>query len=137
MTQSPVPIFEALIHPPLGLVKRELIPGLFSGSYDLTRATGALAPFNNVNAYGLTWSIFSVAAPEGIYFGFPNIYEHRLIQVATVHRDYSGHDFISEYHDFQVEGLYWLWENPGPQLVHVEIPSNVQLNLWWIVVNIP
>ena len=33
-------------------MRRELIAGTFSGGGDLQRATGAVAPFNNVNAYG-------------------------------------------------------------------------------------
>jgi hypothetical protein len=134
MTQTP--ILEAILHPPLGLIQRELI-GTVSGSGDLTRDTGALPPFNNVNAYGLTWDIFTLPAGWGIEFGFPNVYEPRLLQAATVHRDFAGHDIVSEYHDFYAEGIYWLWENPGPQYVHYEISPGIELTLFWLRVTIP
>jgi hypothetical protein len=135
MPTLPIPLFDVLLHPPLGLLQRELISGTFSGAGDLTRNTGALPPFNNVNAYGLTWDIVSIAATEGYRLGQPVIYEHSLIQASTTHRDFAGHDLISEFHDFYSEGIYWLWDNPGPQLVHYEIPINVSLALFWLVVH--
>jgi hypothetical protein len=135
MPAFPVPIADLLLHPPLGLLSRELIPGVFSGSGDLTRNTGQLPPWDNVNAYGLTWSLVSIASSVGYIIGQPTIYEQRIIQVSTVHRGFDGHDLISEWHEFTVEGAYWLWENAGPQLVHYEIPINVALNLYWLVVH--
>jgi len=130
MTQTP--ILEALLHPPLGLLKRELITGTFSGSGDLTRS-GTTAPFNNVNAYGLTWSFFTVPAPFGFEFGSPDIYEHRMIQLSTIHTDGGAHDFISEFRDFRSEGLYWLWANPGPTKIHYEIQVGVSVVFYCLV----
>jgi hypothetical protein len=88
-----------------------------------------------VNAYGLTWSLISISPTIGVIFGQPNVYEQRIIQASTTHRGFDGHDLISEWHEFYVEGAYWLWDNPGPQLVHYEIPSNVTLALYWLVVH--
>lgn len=130
MTQQ-IPILETILHPPLGVLRRELI-GTLSGSGDLTHNTGASAPFNNVNAYGLTWSIFTLPAGWGISYGYPNTYDPRLLQAATIHRDSAGHDIISEYHDFHAEGIFWLWENPGPQFVHYEISPGVSLVMYWV-----
>lgn len=134
MTQS-VPILETLLHPPLGLLQRELITGTFTGSGDLTRADGHLAPFNHVNAYGLTWSIVTIPDTAGFIIGTPTVWWNRIIQVSTVHEDYAGHAIISEYHEFAVEGIYWLWANPGPTLVHYEIPLDIELALYWLVVH--
>jgi hypothetical protein len=131
MTQ--VPILETILHPPIGALQREII-GNFSGSGDLTRPAFALPPFQNVNAYGLTWDIFTLPSGWSIFYGFPNIYTPRLLQASTVHQDISGHNIISEYHDFYVEGIYWLWENPGPQLVHYEISPGIELVLYWLIV---
>jgi len=131
------PISEALLHPPLGLIKRLLIPGTFENSGDLQRMTGALPPFNNVNAYGLTWSFFTIPAGFGQTPGFPVIYDERMLQLSTVHTSFDGHDVISEYHDFRVDGIYWLWQNPGPTRIHYEIAPGVVLTFFWLVVNIP
>lgn len=136
MTQ-PIPILEAILHPPLGLLKRELIPGLFSGAGNLTRNTGSLPPFNNVNAYGLTWSFVSVPDTLGIEFGTPNVYEERMLQLSAMHIGFDGHEIVSEYHSFQVEGVYWLWQNVGPSRIHYDIRIGVELTFFWLVVSIP
>lgn len=125
-----VPVLEAILHPPLGALQRELIPGITSGSHDLTRPVGPL----NVNAYGLTWDILTVPDTWGILFGQPNVWETRLLQANTVHVGLDGHSLISEYHDFFTEGLYWLWFNPFPDHVHVEINIGVALTLFWLVI---
>lgn len=136
MTQT-VPILETILHPPLGLLQRELIPGLLSGSVDLTRNTGSLAPFNNVNAYGLSWAFFTVPIGFGFEIGFPDVYFNRMLQASTVHTDFAGHELVSEYHSFFSEGIYWLWQNPGPSRVHLEIEPGVELQAFWLIVRIP
>lgn len=131
------PVGNLLIHPPIGFLRRAVIPGVISGSGDLTRPTGALPPFNNVNAYGLSWSIFSIPAGFGKAEGFPDVYYERLVQLSTVHEDFEGHQMISEYHDFHAEGLYWLWETAGPKAVHYEVTPGVELVVYWLEVRIP
>jgi hypothetical protein len=116
------------------LLTRELISGTFTGSGDLTRSTGALAPFNHVNAYGLTWDFFTVPAGYGFTLGEPNVYDERMVQASTVHTGYDGHDLTSEYHAFYAEGIYWLWDNPGPTRVHYEIAPGVVVVFFWIIV---
>lgn len=126
-----VPILNALIHPPIGALARTDITGLFTGSGNLTRP-GAFPPFNNVAAYGLTWDFFTVPAGFGSTPGNPVVYEERMVQLSTVHTDILGHDIVSEYHAFSVEGIYWLWENPGPTRIHYEIAPGVQIIFWWL-----
>jgi hypothetical protein len=132
------PIAEVLLHPPLGSLTRLIIPGLFSGSGDLDRPAGIdHFPLNNVNAYGLTWSFFSVPDTIGYSLGQPVVYEERMLQTNTVHRARDGHDLVSEWHDWFVEGAWWLWFNPGPQRVHYDIRIGVQLVFYWIVLEFP
>lgn len=90
-----------------------------------------------MNAYGLTWDFFTVPAPFGYEFGSPAIYEHRMLQLSTIHTDGAGHDFISEYRSFAVEGLYWLWENPFPTKIHYEIQVGVTVTFFWLVFYLP
>jgi len=70
MSSNIVPIANTLLHPPLGALRRELITGVYSGSGDLTRP-GGFPPFENVNAYGLTWSFFTVPETFGYQLGSP------------------------------------------------------------------
>jgi hypothetical protein len=131
-----IPIADALLHPPIGLLKRESI-GTFTGAQDFTRATGALAPFNHVNAYGLSWDAFTIPAGFGRTPGSPTVYEQRLCQVSVVYTDFAGHDLIGEYHDVFVEGIYFEWVEPGPTKVHVEIAPGVSLTFFWLIVSLP
>lgn len=124
-----VPVLDAITHPPLGVLQRELIPGIGSGSHDLTRPGGPL----NVNAYGLTWDAFTVPITWGRTLGNPDVFENRLLQASTVHTGIDSHDLVSEYHDFYAEGIYWLWENPFPTRVHVEINVGITLVLFWLI----
>lgn len=126
-----IPILNALIHPPIQLLARDLISGVFTGSGDLTKP-GPIPPFDHVAAYGLTWDFFTVPVGFGRTLGFPVVFDERMLQLSTVHSDILGHDIISEYHGFQVEGIYWLWENPGPQRVHYEIAPGVQVVFYWL-----
>jgi hypothetical protein len=132
MTQT-VGIGELLLHPPLGLITRELITGVFDGSGDLDRS-GPTPPFNHVNAFGLTWDFFTVPAGMGRTLGNPVIYEQRMLQLSTVHEGFDGHALVSEYHDFYAEGIYWLFANPGPLRVHYEIAPGVEVTFFWLLV---
>lgn len=132
-----VPLLQTILHPPLGAVRREIIPGTFSGAGDLQRPASVLPPFQNVNAYGLTWSIFTVPPGYGRRLGSPDVYDQRIVQVGTVHEDPDGHRLTSEWHEFHVEGVYWLWENPGPHHVHYEIGPGVSLVFYWLIVKFP
>jgi hypothetical protein len=132
-----VPILQTILHPPLGLLQRELLEGTFTGAGDLQRQRPVLPPFQDVNAYGLTWDIFTVPPGYGRRLGSPDVYEQRIVQLSTVHADRAGHQLVSEYHEFYAEGIYWLWENPGPLRVHYEIGPGVALVFFWLIVQIP
>jgi len=131
----PIPVIDLILHPPIGLLQRELIVGALSGSGDLTRNTGQLAPFNNVNAYGLAWTFFTVPAAFGRTAGSPVIYDERMIQLSAVYSDFGGHDFIGEYHSFFAEGIYWLWDTAGPTRIHYEIAVGVVVTAYWLTVH--
>lgn len=136
MPQISVPLVDLLLHPPLGALDRELIVGLISGPTNLTRNTGQLPPFDQVNAYGLSWSFVTIPAGFGSQPGSPIVYEERMVQASTVHTDHGGHDLISEFHAFQSEGIYWLWDNPGPTRVHVEVAPGLSIQAYWLVVHL-
>lgn len=126
-----------ILRPPYGALRRELIPGIFSGSGDLDRNTGALPPFNNVNAFGLEWTFFTVPAALGYQVGQPLVYYERMIQLTTIHTDALGHDVVSEIFDAHAEGLYWRWNEAGPTRIHYEIFPFVEVVFQWLIVKFP
>lgn len=132
MTVSTV-VSDLIARPPIGLLNRSLI-GDFTGEGDLTRPGPPVPPFNHVNAFGLTWSATTIPDGLGRFLGSPVIFEQRLVQLSTVHEDFGGHELVSEYHDFFVEGIYWLWENPGPSRIHYVITPGVELTFFWLLV---
>ena len=132
MSSNIVPIANTLLHPPLGALRRELITGVYSGSGDLTRP-GGFPPFENVNAYGLTWSFFTVPETFGYQLGSPRRYYERMIQLSTIHTDLAGHELVSEDFEAVADGIYWLWSNAGPTRVHYEIIPAVTVLFEWVV----
>jgi hypothetical protein len=133
MTSTVVGIAQLLAHAPsFDLLDRELIPGLFDTSGDLTRP-GFVPPWENVNAFGLSWSFFTIPPEFGMTLGDPIVYEPRMLQVSTIHTDFSGHDLVSEVRDFYSEGVYWLFENAGPTRVHYELAPGLQVVFYWII----
>jgi hypothetical protein len=132
MTQ--VAIFEALSHPPLGTLVRELLPALYTGSGDLTRpAPLPIPPFNNVNAFGLTWDFFTVPAGYGRDVQTPAVFDRPMMRLSTVHTGLDGHDIISEWHDFFSDGVYWLWTHAGPTRIHYDISPGVSVSFFWLI----
>lgn len=128
----PVPIQQFVLHPTFGAMRRELIPGVFSGIGDLTRP-GPTVPFNHVNAFGLVWSFITIPETIGFELGTPVIFEDRMVQLSAMHEDNIGNEFVSEFHDFRAEGIWWMWSNAGPSRIHYEIRIGVELAFYWLV----
>jgi len=130
------PIIDVLLHPPFGFLQREVVAGLFSGSGDLDRNTGALAPFNNVNAYGLRVTFFTVPAPFGYDLGSPRVYHNRMVQLTVRYRDALGNDQDLELYDVHAEQAFF-WREPGPLLIHYEICPGVECVFEWLIIKFP
>jgi len=130
------PLLDTLLHPPYAFLRRELIAGTFSASGDLTRATGALPPFNHVNAYGLRTQFFTVPAELGYRLGQPLEYEMRMVQLTARYTDALGNDDDLEVVDLHVERV-WVWQEPGPTLIHYEILPGVVCVFEWLIVKFP
>ena len=130
------PIADALFHPPYGSMRRELIAGTFSGGGDLQRATGAVAPFNNVNAYGLRVSFFTIPAGFGYVVGSPNVYYDRIVQLTAVYEDAVGNADTLESVDIHYE-RFWLWAEPGPLRIHYEVLPGCVVAFQWMIVKFP
>lgn len=130
------PIVSELLHPPFGALRRELTGFLSSGSGDLDRNTGAIPPFNHVNAYGIRWVFFTVPAGFGYTLGSPKVYEQRMIQLSVRYTDAVGNDADLEVYDAHAEGMFF-WKEAGPLLIHYEIVPGVSVQFEWLIVKFP
>ncbi len=130
------PVADVVLHPPYGFMRRELLVGTFSGSGTLTRATGALPPFNNVNAYGLRTTFFTIPAELSRTFGTPDVFQQRMVQLTARYTDALGNDDDLEIHDVHFEHV-WLWGEPGPTLIHYDILPFVVVVFEWMIVKFP
>ncbi len=129
------PLTDVLLHPPYGAMRRELIAGLFTGGGDLQRAGGA-APFNNVNAYGLRTQFFTVPAGFGREPGSPVVYQPRMVQLTARYEDALGNDDDLEVLELHSERV-WIWQEPGPLLIHYEVTAGVECVFEWMIIKFP
>jgi len=129
------PLTDVVLHPPYGAMRRELISGVFTGSGDLDRP-GGFAPFNNVNAYGLRISFFTVPASFGRTPGSPVEYQLRMVQLTARYEDALGNDDDLEVVDLHNEQV-WIWREPGPLLIHYEVTDGVEVTFEWMIVKFP
>jgi hypothetical protein len=109
---------------------RETIVGGLSGSGSLTRPSGPVG----VDAFGFTWDFFTIPAGFGSTPGNPTRYENRMLQLGVVHADLGGHLYYSEYHDFDVEGIYLIFERLAPVRLDYNIAPGVVITGFWLVI---
>lgn len=114
---------------PIQLVVRETITGVFSGSGSLTRPSGPIG----VDAFGITWDFFTIPAGFGSTPGNPTLYENQMLQLGVVHQDLGTHQYFSEYHAFNVEGIYLMFSLLAPVEVQYTIAPGVQVVFFWLV----
>lgn len=130
MPSVQVPVSVNIPVPPITFAVRSLIPGVFSGSGVLTRPFGGVG----VDALGISWSFITVPAGIGFVLGDPRHYEVRMLQLSVEHHDLGTNSFLSEFHDFDVEGIYLMFANPFPDAVHYNIAPGVTLVFYWLLV---
>lgn len=118
------------LQPGISFLRREAITGIFTGEGDLDRPALGVG----VNAFGLSWDFFSVPAPFGRELGQPDVFDRRMLQLAAIHTSTDSHQFISEYHAFFVEGIYWQWANIFPSRIHYVIAPGVEVVFFWLLI---
>ena len=108
---------------------RETISGAKTGSGSLTRPSGPIG----VDAFGITWDFFTVPAGFGSTPGNPTRYENEMLQLGVVHQDLGTHQYYSEYHSFDAEGLYLVFANLAPTQIDYNIAPGVVVSFFWLV----
>jgi hypothetical protein len=124
-----VSVIEQFLHPPLGVLTREIIPGLASGSGVLTRPRGPVP----VDAFGVTFTFFTVPAGYGYQLGNIREYDVRMLQLSVVHTLLDGHSIVSENFNVNSDNLPILWAVALPTQIQYYIAPGVQVQFWWLL----
>lgn len=129
MPQLPTSVIEQFLHPPLGVLVREIIPGLAAGSGSLTRPRGPVP----VDAFGMTFDFITVPAGLGFVVGNFNEYFDRILQLSVVHTLLDGHSVVSESFDLHQDAQPIVFEQALPTRVDYFIAPGVSVQFFWLV----
>jgi hypothetical protein len=86
-----------------------------------------------VDAFGITWDFFTVPAGFGSTPGNPVRYENTMLQLGVVHKDLGTHEYYSEYHSFDAEGIYLTFALLAPVRIDYTIAPGVAVSFFWLV----
>jgi hypothetical protein len=124
-----VSVIQQFLHPPLGLLTRELISGTFSGDGSLNRPLMS----SGVDAFGLVFSFFTVPTQIGLTLGSVIEYEPRMVQLAVIHTLLDSHEVVSEYANFSQEEVPFLWSVALPTRIEYSIYPGVEIVFHWLL----
>jgi len=130
MVVVPSGVIDQFLHPPLALCTREIIVGLKTGAGTLTRVRGPVP----VDAFGITFTFFTVPDGYGYVPGVVREYHRRIIDLAIIHTMLDGHQVVSERHSIYSEDKPVLWSIALPARVEYDIAPGVQVQFHWILV---
>lgn len=129
MPSNPLGVIEQFLHPPLGIMSSEVIPGLFTGDGVLSRPRGPVP----TDAFGMRFSFITVPAGFGFKLGAVKEYESRILQLAVEHTMIDGHGIISQVADFRSDNLPFLFDLALPLQVHFSIVPGVSVQFFWLL----
>jgi hypothetical protein len=107
MVGLPTGVIQQFLHPPVGLLTRELIAPALTGAGTLTRTRGPVG----VDAFGIEISFFTIPAAFGRVLGAVDRFENRIIQLTVQHTLVDGHLVDTEVFDVYSEGIILFTES--------------------------
>jgi len=128
---SDVSIIQQFLHPPVGLLVKEVIPGNpHSGLNGLQRIRG----LTNVDAFGIAWLVTFAPAGYGVSpRAGTNVYDRPVIDIAVQHRFLDGSLNITFQQSYDLVAGHILFEESFPYIVDVELGPGVQADLHWLL----
>jgi hypothetical protein len=129
MPNITIPIIDALIHPPFGVLSRSAAAGNPQAGGFL-----AVAPpsFGLFPAYGCVLKIHSVGAFHGRDVSFPVEYDPPLGKLGVHYTDLSGFDIVQQLGFWTFDAQPVLWETPLPALFTLYTAPDVTVDLFWL-----
>lgn len=127
-----VPIIELFLHPPVGLLRRELIAGgPFTGLNGFQRIRGPL----NVDAYGVRWLITSFPAGYGVTpSAGQNFFDRTVMNIAVRHQLLDGEIVVTDERFERSATGQLLFAESFPYIVDMFGAPGVSYNAWWLVI---
>lgn len=124
-------VISEFAHPPWGSLSRELI-GTFTAAGNpniLQRVRGPIT----VDAFGIAWSVTTAPAGAGRRVRLSTDYEDSFMQLGVRYTDLGSHDFYGQLFDQNIDGQYFLWDQPIPTSIDVWVFPNFAVTLYWLV----
>ena len=129
---SDVSIIQQFLHPPVGLMTREVISGgPYSGYNSFQRVRGPVG----VDAFGIGWDIEEV--PDGYgSFGDPLavIYDRQVLTMRVLHRLFDGSDAWTQAVFANEQNGYILFNESFPWLIRTLLSPGVTASFYWLLV---
>jgi hypothetical protein len=130
MPSIQIPIIDALVHPPIGLLTRVAVPG--------NPQTGpflALAPPQNpviALTYGVVLRIHAVGAFHGRDVSFPVQYDPPLGKMVSQYTDLSGFGVVQQIEEWTYDNQWYVWNESLPTLWSIYLSPDVTVDLFWL-----
>lgn len=125
----PTGVIDLAAHPPFGILSREVAASIDHTSTNIKRIRGPV----NVDAFGISFSFFTIPAAFGSALGVVQEYEQRVLQFAPLYTDLSGHTFHSGVTDVYQEGLYYYFADLFPTQIDVYVTVGCVVIPSWLV----
>jgi len=129
MPQLPSGVIQQFLHPPLGVMTTETIPGLYTGNGIQNRPRGPI----NIDAFGVQVNLAIVPAGLGYTLGAVRVYEDRLCQLAVIHNLLNGTPVVSETFEIFTDGQICLWKEALPSELLFSILPGVYVSFAWLL----
>lgn len=124
-------VIQLFLHPPLGLLRLERIPGgPWSGlsSHQRPRLN------TPTDAYGIRYSVSSFPPGYGLTPGpGNNIFDRTIVRLAIVHQLFDGSLVTSQEASLRASSLYVLFNESFPRNVAVETAPGIEVELDWMI----
>ena len=129
---NPTGVIQQFLHPPLGLLRREAIPGgPFTGLRTHTRTRGPVG----VDAFGFRYNVVQFPSGYGVdELAGQNTFDRTVIWLTIQHRLLDGEDINSGALQLRAASEQVLFNEALPQRVIVEAAPGIAYDAWWLLV---
>lgn len=132
MSTPPTGIINLFLHPPIGTMTLEQLPGEpFSGLISVDRPR----PGAGTDAFGIRYLVTQIPAGYGITPGpGTNVVDRTVVAIAVIHRLFNGDLVESQGQSFRTTSGQLLFQESFPLRVVLEAAPGISLRLWWMLV---
>lgn len=127
-----VSIIQQFLHPPVGLLVREHIPGgPFTGLHAFDRPRGP----TRVDAFGIRWLITAFPAGYGVTpTAGQNRFDRDVMNIAVRHQLLDGEIIVTEEVFMRSATGELLFAESFPFIVDIEGAPGITYDVWWLLV---